>query len=262
MLITSTSNEKIKDIKKLIAKADYRKERGLFVVEGVRMVREVPAERLQALFISESLFERESKTYAHIPEDRLFTVKDSVFEGLSATKNPQGILALVRIIEYNSYEFFEKAVLCERPFLFIIEHLQDPGNLGTIIRTAEAGGVTGVLLSSDTVDLYNPKVIRSTMGSVFRVPVLIAQDLFGEIEKIKKQHIEIFGAHLAGEPFYDKDFTGGCGFLIGNEGHGLSDRISEQADTLIRIPMKGSVESLNAAVSTAVIAYEVLRQRR
>ena len=262
MLITSAANERLKEIKKLTAKADYRAERGLFVVEGMRMVREVPPDRLEAMYVSESLFSRGSTFFSQLPEESLFIVKDSVFTGISATKNPQGILALVKMIEYNSSGFFERAVLCDHPFLFIIEHLQDPGNLGTIIRTAEAGGVTGVLLSRDTVDLYNPKVIRSTMGSVFRVPVLVAEDLLAEIKKLKEHKIEIFGAHLAGETFYDKDFTGGCGFLIGNEGHGLSDRISETADTLIRIPMKGSVESLNAAVSTAVIAYEVLRQRR
>ena len=147
------------------------------------------------------------------------------------------------------------------PFLLIIERLQDPGNLGTIIRTAEGAGVTGIILSADTVDIYNPKVIRSTMGSIFRMPIAVAEDLAATIDRVKTRGIPVYGAHLDGATFYEKDFTGGCAFLIGNEGNGLSDEISAKADDLIRIPMCGQVESLNAAISTAVIAYEVLRQR-
>lgn len=121
--------------------------------------------------------------------------------------------------------------------------------------------MTGIILSADTVDIYNPKVIRSTMGSIFRMPIAVAEDLAATIDRVKTRGIPVYGAHLDGATFYEKDFTGGCAFLIGNEGNGLSDEISAKADDLIRIPMCGQVESLNAAISTAVIAYEVLRQR-
>lgn len=129
------------------------------------------------------------------------------------------------------------------------------------MRTAEAAGATGIVLSSDSVDVYNPKVVRSTMGSIFRVPVYVSENLAADIDVIKEKGVTIYGAHLKGQDFYDKDFTKSCGFLIGNEGKGLSEEISGKTDDLLKIPMKGKVESLNAATSVAVISYEVLRQR-
>lgn len=256
-MITSASNEKIKEIKKLMKSASRRKETGLYVVEGIRMVREIPADAIRTLYVAESMTEKFadicSRTQAEVE-----IVRDSVFHSMSDTNTPQGILAEVYRKQTTEADLFADGV---EPFLLIVERLQDPGNLGTIIRTAEGAGVTGIILSADTVDLYNPKVIRSTMGSVFRVPIVVAENLADTIESIKQRNIPVYGAHLDGTAFYEKDFTGGCAFLIGNEGNGLSDEISAKADDLIRIPMCGQVESLNAAISTAVIAYEVLRQR-
>ena len=148
------------------------------------------------------------------------------------------------------------------PFIIVMDRLQDPGNMGTIIRTAEGAGVTGILVSSDSVDPFSPKVVRSTMGSVFRMKICITEDLPGDIEKLRKAGITVFGTHLSGNEFYNEDFTGAAAFLIGNEGRGLSDAVSRKADRLLRIPMEGKVESLNAGISAAVVMYEVLRQRR
>lgn len=256
-MITSASNEKIKEIKKLLKSAGRRREKKTYIVEGVRMIREVPAECVKALYVSESMeetFHELCKQFHGIVE----VVKDSVFNSMSDTNTPQGILAEVWMQDIPEERLFQSN---EIPFLLLIEHLQDPGNLGTIIRTAEGAGVTGIIVSPDTVDIYNPKVIRSTMGSVFRMPVFVSKDLKETIGRIKNRGITVYGAHLDGMDFYEKDFTGGCAFLIGNEGNGLSPEISMQADELICIPMKGQVESLNAAISTAVISYEVLRQR-
>ena len=149
----------------------------------------------------------------------------------------------------------------ESPLILIIEKLQDPGNMGTIIRSAEGAGVTGILVSYDSVDIYSPKVIRSTMGSIFRKNVAVTFDLIGDINKLRKKGVVIYGMHLSGSSMYDTDLTGPSAFLIGNEGHGLTDDISAAADKLIRIPMKGSLESLNAASSATVISYEAMRQR-
>ncbi len=256
-MIASASNDKVKRIKKLMQQARFRREEQVFLVEGIRVVREIPKTWLAALYVSESGREK----YADMIADRdipVEVVKDSVFSGMSDTNTPQGILAEVSMPSYTPEDLFSTE---ERPFILIIEHLQDPGNLGTIIRTAEGAGVSGILMSTDTVDVYNPKVIRSTMGSVFRVPFYVADNLETEILKLREQGVKIYGAHLDGGSFYEKDFREACAFLIGNEGNGLSERVSRLADDLIRIPMKGKVESLNAAVSTAVIAYEVLRQR-
>lgn len=237
--------------------ASLRREKGLYIVEGIRMVREIPADTIRKLYIAESMADK----FADVCKEKnaeVEIVRDSVFQSMSGTNTPQGILAEVYQKQTTEEELFTRDT---EPFLLIIERLQDPGNLGTIIRTAEGAGVTGIILSSDSVDIYNPKVIRSTMGSVFRMPVFVTENLTDTIDRIKKRGIPVYGAHLDGDTFYEKNFTGKCAFLIGNEGNGLSDEISAKADDLIRIPMCGQVESLNAAVSTAVIAYEVLRQR-
>ena len=151
----------------------------------------------------------------------------------------------------------------ERTQLLILEGVQDPGNLGTMLRTGEGAGITGVIMDRTTVDLFNPKTIRSTMGSLYRMPYYIAEDLGATIEAVKAQGVRLYAAHLAGELSYDRpDYTGACGFLIGNEGNGLSDEIARMADTYIRIPMQGQVESLNAAMSAGILMYECNRQRR
>lgn len=256
-MITSASNDRIKEVKKLMKSASLRREKGLYIVEGIRMVQEIPADTIRKLYIAESMADK----FADVCKEKnaeVEIVRDSVFQSMSGTNTPQGILAEVYQKQTTEEELFTRDT---EPFLLIIERLQDPGNLGTIIRTAEGAGVTGIILSSDSVDIYNPKVIRSTMGSVFRMPVFVTENLTDTIDRIKKRGIPVYGAHLDGDTFYEKNFTGKCAFLIGNEGNGLSDEISAKADDLIRIPMCGQVESLNAAVSTAVIAYEVLRQR-
>ena len=288
MIITSASNEKLKNIKKLSKSSKERNEQSLFIVEGIRMFREIPPEEIESVYVSETgavKFEDELKAALgkdYQSRDDYYVVSDRVFSGVSDMGTPQGILALVRqkvnnlsIVLNEKCEKSEKIeksdeVLSledngldasDNAFILIIEKLQDPGNLGTIIRTAEGAGVTGIIISSDSVDIYNPKVVRSTMGSIFRVPVYVSDDLIRDIECLKKKGITVYGAHLKGQNIYDKNFKASCAFLIGNEGNGLSEEVSKTAEELIKIPMKGKVESLNAAISTAVIAYEVLRQR-
>ena len=149
------------------------------------------------------------------------------------------------------------------PLLLILENLQDPGNLGTMMCTSEGAGVTGVLLSRGCVDIYNPKTIRSTMGSVYRVPFLYTDDLSRDMEKLHEKGITTYAAHLKGKGFYDEEsYKGPTAFLIGNEGNGLRDEIADAADIYIRIPMCGQVESLNAAISATLLMYEANRQRR
>ena len=132
-----------------------------------------------------------------------------------------------------------------------------------ILRTAEGAGVNGILMSRDTVDIFNPKTIRSTMGSVYRVPFLYVEDICETVRKLKNKGISAYAAHLKGTGSYDEqDYTKGTAFLIGNEGNGLTDELADLADTYIRIPMYGKVESLNAAIASAVLMYEAQRQRR
>lgn len=132
-----------------------------------------------------------------------------------------------------------------------------------MVRTGEGAGITGILMSPETADIYNPKTIRSTMGSIYRVPILYAEDFRRTVRDLKKKKISVYAAHLKGTAFYDeKDYTGPSAFLIGNEGNGLTDETAALATDYIRIPMSGQVESLNAAVAASILMYEVSRQRR
>lgn len=147
--------------------------------------------------------------------------------------------------------------------LLVLDNIQDPGNLGTIFRTAEAAGVTGVFLSRDCADIYNPKTVRSTMGAIFRQPFVYVEDLPGAISRMKEKGICVFAAHLQGERSYDReDYRKKTAFLVGNEGNGLRREVEEMADVRVRIPMAGRAESLNAAIAAGVLMFEVARQRR
>lgn len=144
--------------------------------------------------------------------------------------------------------------------LLVLDTVQDPGNLGTMLRTGEGAGISGVLMNRTTADIFSPKVIRSTMGSIYRVPFVIAEDLPGDIRQLKQRGISFYAAHLKGQKSYDAvDYSGGSGFMIGNEGNGLSDEIAKLADLYIRIPMAGQVESLNAAMAAGLLMYEAAR---
>lgn len=256
-MIESTSNKQVKSLIQLMKKAKQRRESKTFVVEGIRMFREAPKERLLQTYVSESFLEKQEnqETLSGISYE---VMTDRVFAAVSDTQTPQGILCVVQQKEYTLEEIMKK----EHPHLMILENLQDPGNLGTIFRTGEGAGVDGIIMSKDTVDIYNPKTVRSTMGSLYRMPFIYAESLTEIVNQIKEQGVSVYAAHLKGQyAYYQEDYRRGCAFLIGNEGNGLTEELAAQADTYIRIPMEGQVESLNAAVAASVLMYEVKRQR-
>ena len=255
-MITSTANQQMKNLALLMKKAKARNEQGLFVVEGRKMFQEVPKEWLKQVYVSENFFtEHEEMLSGYTYE----IVSDSVFKAISDTQTPQGILCLVKKPEYA----LEELLRGSETHLLILESIQDPGNLGTMLRTGEGAGITGVVMNRTTVDLFNPKTIRSTMGRIYRIPFFVADDLADTIKELKNAGIKTYAAHLKGKMQYDEpDYTGATAFMIGNEGNGLSDETANLADTYIKIPMCGQVESLNAAISASLLMYETNRQRR
>jgi len=258
-MITSTSNVQIKQITALLKKSKERKEQKTFVIEGRKMFEEIcqDASRIVKAYFSESYMKENygEKKFPAVPYE---VVADSVFDAMAETVTPQGVLAIVKMPEYS----LDK-MLADAGTLILLENLRDPGNLGTIIRTAEAAGVSGVILSKESVDIYNPKVIRSTMGAVYRVPFLYAEDFMELLETLKKQNVRLLAAHLKGNKTFDKaDYSGKVGILIGNEANGLSDEAAELAEEKVLIPMAGSVESLNAAVAAALLMYEAYRKQK
>ena len=259
-MISSTSNQQIKNIQNLMKKAKERKKQNVFIVEGPKMCFEAPHKLLKAVYVSESFY-KENRYAKELNSVEAVTevVSDQVFKTISDTQTPQGIMAIVQMPEYKLEDVINK----EQPHILILESIQDPGNLGTMIRTGEGAGVSGIIMNRTTVDIFNPKTVRSTMGSLYRVPFFITDDLPETIEYAKSKGVPLYAAHLKGKCSYDRqDYTGACGFMIGNEGNGLSDEIADMADTYIRIPMEGAVESLNAAISATLLMYECNRQRR
>lgn len=288
-MITSHSNKAVRDVIQLTQKAKARNKQDVFVVEGVKMFEEAPVERIQKVYMAEraqvELREAYKEKLARLSCE---IVADEVFDKMSDTKTPQGLLCLVRQYHYSIEDILaggRKKVFVsgnaaedkragagaikyvgnnkKQPLFIVLEDLQDPGNLGTIFRVGEGAGVSGIIMSSHTVDIYNPKTIRSTMGSVYRVPFLYADDLGTTLKVLQEHDITVYAAHLNGNQCYDeKDYHKGTAFLVGNEANGLREETVECADECIRIPMEGKVESLNAAVASSVLLYEAYRQRR
>lgn len=274
-MITSTANEKVKQLIKWQKKRKARDAEGVFLVEGIRMFVEAPERQMREIYVSQSFYERKN---AELGLDKwgakLQILSDSVFGHVSDTKTPQGVLAVLNQRRYSLEEILEgkaapgedgggerKQQMC--PLLVVLDNLQDPGNLGTILRAGEAAGVTGVIMSRDCVDIYNPKVIRSTMGSIYRVPFVYVEDLPKAVQELNEAGVGTFAAHLEGKNSYEaENYRNGTAFLIGNEGNGLSREAAECAGTYVRIPMCGQVESLNAAMAATVLLFEAARQRR
>lgn len=257
-MITSTSNPQVKRLLQLQKKSKARSEENVFVVEGLRMFVEVPKERVEKVYVSETFYNKKKQEldFHDFPVEIL---SESVFKHVSDTQTPQGILCIVKQKKYD----VDTILNIQNPHFMVLDNLQDPGNLGTIVRTAEGAGVDAVFMSRDCVDIYNPKTIRSTMGSIYRIPTIYIEDTVKLLEEFRKKGIKSYAAHLDGKNSYDKeDYREGTAILIGNEGNGLRDEVSEKADVWVRIPMEGQVESLNAAIAASVLMFEVARQRR
>lgn len=259
MIITSTSNPQVKNLQQLLKKSKVRNEQDVFLVEGIKLFQEAPKHKIRKVYLSRKLYEEKGRELLSGRNTEATVLEDHVFSAVSDTRTPQGILCVVEQYHYR----LEDMTSGKNPHLLLLENLQDPGNLGTIMRTAEGAGADGVILSSDSVDLYNPKTIRSTMGSIYRMPFLYTDNLERMISVLRERGVHTYAAHLDGKNSYDQeDYQKGCAFLIGNEGNGLSEKLSRRADTWIRIPMHGKLESLNAAVAASILMYEVCRQRR
>jgi len=254
MFISSLSNQHIRDIIRLQTKSPARKKEKLFVAEGIRMYQEAPKEDIVNTYVSET-FLKENKDKIR---GSYIIVKDNIFKDISDTVTPQGIICILRQREYQLNTVLKKG---ERQIFVLLESLQDPGNLGTIMRTAEGAGAAAVIMNKSTVDLFNPKVVRSTMGSIFRVPFLIFENLSDAVKELRENGVIIYAAHLNGGIYYKEEYEkGSSGFIIGNEAKGLTQEICRQADRLVKIPMEGRLESLNAAVTAAILMYEARRR--
>ena len=199
-MIASTGNARVRAVAALAKKAKARREQGVFLVEGPKMFGELPVERRREVYVSENFLRQQGeKAEKLLAGCRYETVTDEVMRHMSDTQTPQGILAVVEQFSYQLSDVLKNSPDGKAPELVILETLQDPGNLGTILRAGEGAGVTGIILDRGSADIYSPKVIRSTMGSIYRVPFIYTDDLHQTIAEVKKQGIRLYAAHLKGK---------------------------------------------------------------
>ena len=258
--ITSVSNSKIKFVNSLQQK-NVRLKENLFLCEGLRLCETAIDSRfeIQTAFVTRKMLDdSRGKSLVEKLNDRIcFEVSEQVFRKISETDNPQGILFVMKI---PSQRIDSKKILDRKNALIVcLDRIQDPGNLGTILRTSLAVGVDGIFLIDGSVDIYSGKAIRSSMGAIFRLPniVNISRDEFLKITNGRN----VFATSAnASEKYFDVDFSNETILVFGNEANGIDSQILDRSKK-ISIPMKNSVESLNVAVSASIILYEVSRQR-
>ena len=246
-MITGKSNEYIKHIKSLSQKK-YRDEYSEYIIEGIKLVNEALQENIhiKKIIICEELF------HEKIDFPDIEYVDEKIFKYISETETPQGILAVVEQRK-NKNE--------EGDIIFALDNVQDPGNLGTIIRTLDCAGIKTLILSTGCADLYNPKVVRSTMGAIFRVNILKSSNFIEKLLELKEKGYKVITTSLqTDKSIYDLNFKEKSVIVIGNESKGVSNDVMQIADVKTKIPMLGRTESLNAGVAASIIAYEVVRQ--
>jgi TrmH family RNA methyltransferase len=259
--ITSKDNSFVKRLRSLSEPKPRKKEK-TFLIEGVKMVEEALRDNLvKTIIAAPALVQHHGKGVLKLAESRnvdILWISERLMDALSESKTPQPVMAEVTMKQHS-----EEGLLANEAGLIIIAHqLQDPGNLGTIIRTAEAVGASGLAITQNTVDPFNAKAIRASMGSILRLPVVPIGDIAVFIKKCKQKGFQTAATVLAGEKTHlDIDLTKPTVVILGQEGTGLPQDIMAEMDLRVRIPMAAAIDSLNVATAAAVILYEAMRQR-
>ncbi len=258
-VITSKDNELIKDIRKLKDKK-FRNLTNKYIVEGIKIIEEAieANANIDTIVVCEDCVkngEIEAKLLYEIAKYNCVYVTEKIYNLITDTTTPQGILAVIKKDEN------EKNIDFSQDLIVVLDGIQDPGNLGTILRTVDSVGLTQIIVSKNTADAFSPKVVRSTMGAIFRVNIIESENLVQTLKEIKKHKFKLLSTSLETDNnFYDINLNKNA-IVIGNEANGVSKDVLEVADNLVKIPMLGKTESLNASVATGVILYEYVRQK-
>lgn len=258
-IITSKDNDIIKSVRKLKEKK-FRDQNNEYIVEGIKMIKEAILEEavIKLIIVCEENVNSgtiDKKLLYEIAKYECIYVNKKIFSLITDVQNPQGILAVIE--KQNS----EENIDYKQDVIVVLDGIQDPGNLGTILRTIDSVGLNQVIVSKETADAYNPKVVRSTMGAIFRVNIIESDNLLETLKNLKKHKYKVMATSLETQnSIYDVDYNKKV-IVIGNEANGVSKEILDYSDEKIKIPMLGKTESLNASVATAVILYEYVRNK-
>lgn len=263
MILYDIPKKHIKFIRALKISRNARDKDRCFLVEGLRSVEEaIKSNFIIEFVVASTKFinkynDRSSNLIARLQQLKLYMISEDLFNSLSDTITPQGIMAVIRMKSFELKEYVK-----ENFFIVALDRIKDPGNLGTIIRTADAAGINAVIAGKGCVDAYNPKVIRSTMGSIFHVPLIQSDDIIATLIELKNKGGKIVSTHLGAEKYYyELDMTGPTVLVMGKEDEGVSDEINRISDEMIKIPMKGQAESLNVSIAHGIILFEAVKQR-
>lgn len=257
--INSVDNKNIKEVKKLMEKKErFRAKK--YVIEGEKLIEDAIESRaeFEKFLVSESFYKKSTDFMIRLnSKNDVYVLKDNLFKAIKTTETTQGILAVVKM----PLSYFQGFSIKNKKFLLILEDIQDPGNMGTIIRTADAFGVDGLLVSNGCVDIYNPKVVRSTMGGIFRVPICKFDKIEEIIVLLKGNGIEVYASSLETKNSIESViFNKKTALIIGNESNGVSKKVLKEVDKRVKIPISEKTDSLNAAVATGILVYEIKRQ--
>ena len=258
-VISSKDNELIKHIKKLKDKK-YRDENNEYIIEGVKLIEEAVQEKVKIKKViicddTTRTYEIPTNVMLEIAKYECVYVTDKIFSSITQVTNPQGIMAIIeKTTENQQVDYSEDIIVA-------LDNVQDPGNLGTIFRTVDSIGLKQIIVTKDTVDAFNSKVVRSTMGAIFRVKIIETPDLVQSIKEMRKHHFKLMVTSLQTDnSIYDIEFNKKI-IVIGNESNGVSKEIQDMADEKAKVPMLGKTESLNASVAAGIVMYEYVRQK-
>ena len=262
--ITSKKNDTIKKIKKLIELASYRRKESQYVIEGIRLCKDALLSKvnIDSIYYTEEAYSKHEKEINMFLKNDIksYVIDKDIFEKISDTKCSQGVLCLCNMLDkQDSTDKINK----EGKYI-ILENIQDPGNLGTILRTAEAIGINNIIISKNSCDIYSPKVLRSSMGAIFRLTIKIVVDIREEIKSLKNEGIKTYAAvPLRGALDITKiSKNNDIAVAIGNEGNGLTNETIDICTACVTIPMEGKAESLNAAMAAGIIMWEMVRKEK
>ena len=251
--IESKNNNLFKEIKKLKEKK-HRIKSNKYLIEGLRFVEEAIKSKvsIDSIIFTESFKEKNPDLFLKFNENiKLIQINEALLKQLCSTENPQGIVGVINM---------QNKELKSGELVILVDKVQDPGNMGTIIRTAHAAGAAGIVMTKGTVDIYNDKTLRSTMGSIFYIPI-VEDDSLDFVKSLKKEGYKLVVSSLQGKNnFFEENLQGKVMIAVGNEGNGVSDEVYDIADIKVKIPMPGEAESLNVAVATSIMIYEKIRQ--
>ena len=257
--LTSRDNTNIKNTVKLKNSSKFRRKTGLFIAEGVRVCYDalLSGAQIETVFVTEDAFDKYPEKTAQLcgKSKKSFIVTDEIFSHISDTQSPQGVLCVIKTLD----KVTEFDTIKNGGKFLVLDNVQDPNNLGTILRSAEAFGVTGVILSADCCDVYNPKVVRGSMGAVFRLPVCTAEDLPQWLTAHPQLHTYAAVVGADAQRVTETTFEEPCAIVIGHEGNGIRQATAAACRHRITIPMNGKAESLNASVAAAILIWEMVK---